>query len=830
MATPTHDTNATSTLFAHQHILQQLGIPDGPLSPVFDRTARLVSRLLHAPVALVTLLATDRQHFVGQAGLGEPWASQRETPFSHSFCQYVVADRAPLVVVDARSSPRLRDNLAIADLGVIAYAGVPLTTPEGEVLGALCAIDQTPRVWTDDDIDTLRDLAAFVMIEIERHRMVLAREAAEAQLRLRNRALEATTTGILITDPHQPDNPIIYCNPAFTQLTGYAEHEALGRNCRFLQGPETDPAARYTMHAAVAAGESCRVTLRNYRKDGTPFWNDMKFAPVRDGTGRLTHFVGVQHDITALVTSEAALARSELRFQAFMNHGPAAAWITDANGVMRYHNAPYLHMFRLSTDVLVGKNIFELYDAPIAQQFLDNIRMVAASGEVLEVIEPAPRQDGTLGEFLVYKFPLRLPGEPPLVGGVALDVTERRRAEAEQREFERHLLETQKLESLGVLAGGIAHDFNNLLVAMLGNAELALIDLDDDHPARASVMQIGVASRRAAELTTQMLAYSGRGRFTVAPLDLNELIHELTVLLHVSIPKQIELRVDPAPHLPLVEADASQIRQVVMNLVINAADAMEGRTGAVTITTRHQTFGASGSPGVPKIPAGSYVRLEVADSGAGMDAETQVRMFDPFFTTKFTGRGLGLAAVHGIVQAHGGLIRVQSAIGVGTTVTVLLPALPGATAESEQNHVAHGAAGESETTSAATILVIDDEAGVRSVTARMLERQGYIVLGATDGLDGLAMLEAHNGAIGCVLLDMTMPHLSGEETFHAIQERQPALPVVVMSGYSEDDVRARFGAAAPVGCLRKPFTPEELWRAVQDALSQRRSLHEVPLW
>jgi signal transduction histidine kinase/CheY-like chemotaxis protein len=389
---------------------------------------------------------------------------------------------------------------------------------------------------------------------------------------------------------------------------------------------------------------------------------------------------------------------------------------------------------------------------------------------------------------------------------------DREAAEEARRAIEAKVLEVQKLESLGVLAGGIAHDFNNLLVAIMGNAGLALLDLPDDSPARSSIADVEVAGRRAGELARQMLAYSGRSRGKFEPVDLGELVNELLALLQVPIGKGVDLRI----HLPssplVVDGDAAQLRQVVMNLVINAADAVE-RAGTVTIRTQllHATgeYLADVHPEAGLDP-GPFASLEVADTGIGMEPTTRDRIFDPFFTTKDTGRGLGLAAVRGIVNAHGGAIRVYSELGRGTTFRILLPisaSIPIPVPEADADWHGDGRA-----------LVVDDDPGVRRVARRMLGSFGLSVRAVESGQEALDALAEQSDAFDVVLLDLTMPAMDGPETFERIRQLRPSLPVVMMSGYHEDELRPDLDARIS-GFIQKPFTPGELARRVRAALA-----------
>ena len=392
------------------------------------------------------------------------------------------------------------------------------------------------------------------------------------------------------------------------------------------------------------------------------------------------------------------------------------------------------------------------------------------------------------------------------------------RARLEEARWEARLQHAQKLESLGVLAGGIAHDFNNLLVGMLGNSSLALEDVPEGHRARTAVEQIQLASRRAAELTRQMLAYSGKGRFVVEPLDLSTVVREMMDLLMVSITKKASLVTDLPDGLPAVQADVTQLRQVVMNLITNASDALEGGHGTIRLITgtlQAEPRYLEGMDVGGDLPPGGYVFLEVSDTGAGMTEETQVRMFDPFFTTKATGRGLGMAATLGILRGHSGAIKVYSEEGQGTAIKLLLPAVEGMepTAPRGSGPVIHGALH-------GTVLVVDDQTLVRSMARRTLERAGLTILEAADGHETLEIYERSGTSIDLVLMDLTMPVLSGEETFAALRRLDPSISVLLMSGYNAQDTTAKFVGKGLAGFLQKPFTAKELVDAVATLLAK----------
>ena len=404
----------------------------------------------------------------------------------------------------------------------------------------------------------------------------------------------------------------------------------------------------------------------------------------------------------------------------------------------------------------------------------------------------------------------------------ARDIGDRLEMEAERRAYEERLNNSQRLESLGLLAGGIAHDFNNLLTSMLGNIDLLRLDLDPTHPGQESVEQLELASRQATDLCKQMLAYSGRGRFVVQRVDLSTVIADVTDLLRLSVAPQVELELQLAATPCMVHADTTQLRQVVMNLVTNASEAVGGEPGRVTVTTQvlelsHGELKRSSLPMTTTLQPGVYSRVEVSDTGVGMDELTQARIFEPFFSTKFTGRGLGLAAVQGIVQAHGGAIHVESAPGEGTTVTIDLPFAPRdlqsppRLIEPPPPRDASSDASERR----GVILVVDDERAVRRTAKRLLTRAGFEVLLAEDGQEGLDMALAHGDTIGLILLDMTMPELNGSEVLRQLRGQGVSTPILLSSGYSADEVIAVHGVE-PDGFLPKPYTSKELLAVIDE--------------
>jgi len=463
---------------------------------------------------------------------------------------------------------------------------------------------------------------------------------------------------------------------------------------------------------------------------------------------------------------------------------------------------------------LVGKSDYDISPKEIADLYVANDRIVVDSARSqINTEELSTFGNASARWILTTKVPL-IDQEGAVSGlvGISRDITER-------RELETNMQQTQKLESLGVLAGGIAHDFNNILTVILGNAEAAALSVPPGSSARRPLEEIRKASQRAADLCRQMLAYSGKGRFEVRPLDVSDVIDEMLEMLNIGISKKATLHLALARDLPSVEADVAQIRQVVMNLIMNASEAIGDAGGDITVVTAaadcDQSCLETGWAGETRAP-GRYVTLEVTDTGSGMDEMTRARMFEPFFTTKFTGRGLGLSAVMGIVRGHKGAIRVSSEPGQGTKFKLLFPASSAAPQKlnlprrESTNMAGHG-----------MILVVDDDEGILVIARSILERLGFTVLTAADGSEALEVYKAHTAEIACVMLDLTMPKMDGEKTFRLMRLANPEVKVLLCSGYSEQQAVRQFVGGGLSGFMQKPYLQETLAQKLGEILGMQ---------
>jgi len=518
-------------------------------------------------------------------------------------------------------------------------------------------------------------------------RDISEQKRAEETFRLLDRAIQAVTQGILITNPNLPDNPIVYASPSFHHRTGYSAEEAIGKNCRFLQGRETDSATVTRIREAIRDGRPCREEVLNYRKDGTSFWNELSLAPVVDSTGVTTHFVGVQTDVT------------------------------------------------------------------------------------------------------------------------------------QRRQLEDQFRQAQKMEAIGQLAGGVAHDFNNLLTVISGYSELVLEMLSPNDPKRDAIKAISEAGQRAAGLTRQLLSFSRQAVLETKILDLNDVVKETEKLLRRMIGEDIVLTAVLDPNISRIKVDPGQIGQVLMNLAVNARDAMP-QGGKLTIETADVQLDETYAARHAEVRPGRYVRLAVSDNGPGMTQEVKAHIFEPFFTTKGIGKGtgLGLATVYGIVKQSGGSIDIYSELGQGTTFKIYLPAI-----EEHPNPSTHAQRGAKVTGGSETVLLVEDEDAVRAIALLALHTYGYTVLQAENGKKALALIEKHRGRVDLLVTDVVMPGLSGRELAENLSDRFPGLKVLYVSGYTDDAVIRHGILQVEVAFLQKPYTPRALARKVREVLDKPRS-------
>ena len=519
--------------------------------------------------------------------------------------------------------------------------------------------------------------------------------------------------------------------------------------------------------------------------------------------------------------AESELRKSEMRLRHLVEHMPVLMEAQDSAGnIVAWNRECERVTGYLPEEIISNKKVFELL-YPDCEYRDSMIGERHSRGNNYRNLEwDITCKDGSVRTIAWSNISeeISIPGWASWSVGV--DITELKKAEDERLKLEAQVQQAQKLESLGVLAGGIAHDFNNLLMGILGNADLALDELPPGSSIRHNLHEIEIASKRAADLCRQMLAYSGRGRFIVELININEVVQEMAHLLQVSISKRATLKYNFAENVPAIEADVTQIRQIVMNLITNASEAIGDEDGVISISTGtmecKQVF--LNDPYLDDfLTEGEYLFIEVEDTGCGMDEEIIKKIYEPFFTTKFTGRGLGMAAVLGIVRGHKGTIRLTSKKDEGTTFTVLFPALDRPAVSMGTDKVQDG-----RWRGKGTILLVDDEDTIRVVGKKMLMKAGFTVLTASDGYEAIEQFSKNLDEIVCVVLDMTMPHMDGEEAFVELRKIDKNIRVILSSGYNEQEIVERFEGSKISGFIQKPYRSAELIEKLQRVLEIQR--------
>ncbi|MGB0953490.1 MAG: hybrid sensor histidine kinase/response regulator [Planctomycetota bacterium] len=533
---------------------------------------------------------------------------------------------------------------------------------------------------------------------------------------------------------------------------------------------------------------------------------------LQESEGKLS---AMQEELQALRQENRHLRENDRKSRAWLEHSPVCTKVLDLDFNLKYMSHAGVGALKLEDAESYYCKPYPIHWFPehFRSTMLRSLEHVRETGEVAYQEAPLIALDGQEMWFRSTIVPVfDEGGEIEYLLVVSVDITDRLRAEEHRVELERQIQHAQKLESLGVLSGGIAHDFNNLLMSVLGNTDLALDHIPEGHVAHRNLLEVEKAARRGAELAGQMLAYSGRGKFVIEPIHLGSFLAEMAHLLDVTLSKKAVLKIDFPADLPTFDGDPTQVRQVIMNLITNASEALGEQGGNIQLTAGVQdcnrafldTFQEPFQQGADApLEEGRYVYFKVTDDGCGMDQETCNKVFEPFFTTKFTGRGLGMSAVLGIVRGHHGMMKVQSAPKQGSSFQVFFP-ISAATAEANlappsgtpQNHDWRGSG---------TILIADDEAAVCAVGQEMLKHFGFKVLQAADGREAIDVYLQNSETIDCILLDLTMPEFDGEQVFRELRRIHPDVKVILTSGYNIQDVSKRFFGEGLSGFLQKPF-------------------------
>ncbi len=740
-------------------------------------------------------------------GVGSLVGRYAFTQFGPEFVRLMRAGQ-PWVLRDAATDDRTAAvRTMYHELDVRASICVPLLKA-GRLVAALAVHQAGPREWRQDEVELVRVVANRGWESIERARVARELQESEHHLRIAMDTARLGSWQLRLDTRELQSSPNCHANFGLA-----ADQEFTYQDLLRMIHPEDLGPMQAAVERAVREGVDYGAEYRITRADGRAGWivASGRVLHLPDGTPH--RMVGVTLDVTERKLAEQALRESEERFRQLANSMPQIVWTSRPDGYLDYYNERWYEFTGFDRSLGGDQSWAPLLHPDDRQLCYDLWYSSVGSGKPYQIeYRFWDRREKRWRWFMGRALPVRdEAGQIVKWFGTCTDIDEQKRAQ-------QAVLQTQKLESIGLLAGGVAHDFNNLLVGIMGGASFALGTIPPAHPAYAMLQGVVDASERAAHLTRQMLAYAGKGRFVIEPVDLSDMVSRTSQLVSASIPKSVELKLQVEAHLPTVQTDPGQMQQVVMNLIINAAESIgENRHGLVVVRTRAEHIEAGSlrqDAAGNAIAPGLYTVLEVQDTGAGIDTATLTKIFDPFFTTKFTGRGLGLAAVLGIVRSHQGAIEVDTVVGRGSTFRVLLPAeRAGAGFESPRRAVESFGGGNE------TVLVIDDEALVRNLSKAALEKAGYHVIVAAAGVPGLEGMRDHP-EIALVLLDMSMPEMSGRQVLEGLQTINPETPVVICSGYSEDEVYRQFSGLDMAGVLQKPFTASALVAQVRTVLDQ----------
>jgi PAS domain S-box-containing protein len=683
-----------------------------------------------------------------------------------------------------------RDEIELKDGLILDRYSAPLVGRDGKYYG---------RIWTFRDITQSK--------------------RTEESLRLLGSAVEQSREAITITDADLdlPGPKIVFVNAAFTKMTGYTAAQAVGHTPRILQGPRTDRSVLDRLRANLEKGEVFEGEAINYRQDGSEFTLEWQVAPIRNAHGVITHFGAIQHDIT----ERNQMTANRDRLAAILEMTTDLVSIADPAGHLTYLN-------RAGRDLLGTDRDEDITPTTIAS-FLPN----PATHPIVTIGIPAAVRDGTwTGEAVLRsrsgrEFSVSLvllahwsaDGTLESLSTIMRDMTDRKR-------LEERLIQSQKMETMGKLTGGIAHEFNSILTAIIGQSELLLADLPPGGPQAKSATEISKAAGRAATLTRQLLAYGRRQILQPEVLDLNRVISGMHDMFHHLMGGVVTTEFLPAAGLHAVRADAGQIEQVIMNLAINARDAMPNG-GKFILETANITFDQESVGRYSELKPGDYVMLAVTDTGIGMNAAVKARLFEPFFSTKGVGKGtgLGLSTCYGIVKQSGGHISAYSEEGRGTTFKIYLPKI-----EAEVKQPAARLNSPNLPRGTETVMVVEDDPALREMVTTLLERLGYTVFAAGNGVEALNLRQQHGiGYIDLLFTDVVMPHMSGKELAARVQALFPYTRILFTSAYTEQAIVHQGVLNKGVALLQKPFTPAALAHKLREILDRPEALApEVP--
>jgi two-component system cell cycle sensor histidine kinase/response regulator CckA len=776
--------------------LEEYGILDTPREDEFDGIARLAAQICGTPISAITFIAKEKQWFKAEVGLG-----CRETPLEASFCKHAIRQKAPFVVNDTTKDARFSAHpLVIGKPYARFYAGIPLETPEGIAIGALCVLDRKPRILTENETLSLTALARLAMIQLELRRSQIDRNASEQRLRVSElsyrRLFEAAKDGIFILDADS--GRITDVNPFLCEFLGFSRDEVLGKTISEIS-PFKDIEANQAMLARLQ--DTGYVRYEN--------------LPLKSNDGRSmavecvcnVYWAGDKKVIQCNVRDITERKRTEARFRRLVDSNAQGVIFWNTKGEITGANDAFLLMVGFSrAELEAGQMNWATMTPPEhAERDIVALQKLKDGGSAVPYEKMFIRKDGSRVWVLVGAALFEDSAEEGVC--YVVDLTE-------PKKLELQFLRAQRMESVGTLAGGIAHDLNNILAPILMAVHL-LKDLAEDPQVTEILETLEASATRGAEIVRQVLSFARGMDGEKIDVQARHLIKDVEGIIRNTFPKNIRLVTTLPADLWTVLGDPTQIHQILLNLCVNARDAMPNG-GTLSIQTENCVLDEQYAAMNLQAKAGRYVQISVTDTGTGMAPNIVERIFEPFFTTKemSKGTGLGLSTVMAIVKSHHGIINVYSEPGKGTSFKLYLPATttPG-TAHPEEIEDLILPRGKGE-----TILVVDDETSIRNITRQTLENFGYCVLTATDGADGVAIYAQHAAEIDIVLTDMMMPILAGHPMIRALRRINPLVKVITTSGLDASDGETVGAGDGGKYFLLKPYTAATLLNSVRATL------------
>ena len=783
--------------------LRDCHVLDTPPEERFDQTARLAAYLCGTPIGLIGFIDATRQWFKSRVGWDYP-----EIPRQDSICAQTILQREVMVIPDAAMDERFFNCPIVTRAGIRFYAGVPLLTKEGYTLGTLCVMDRLPRELPAAHRDALLTLAHLVEDQLERRRS--APEASTVPAIRRFEVLvEQNVAGFFQSTA---DGRMLDCNTTLVRILGYDSREEVLQHhaSDFYFAP--DESARL-LEALSKHHRLLNFECRLRKKDGSPVWVVENLFLSSDHQGEATVIEGTMVDISEHKRTDEALRDSQERLLGIISSAMDAIITVDDNQRIIVFNQAAEQIFRCPATDAIGQALDKFIPQKFREAHKAHIRNFGQTG----VSSRSMYSPGTLmgvradGE----EFPVEATisqvktGSERLYSVILRDISMRKRTEDELRQ-------AQKMEAVGHLAGGIAHEFNNYLGIIMGYSDLLEQEEVQSESLRLGLAEIRGATQKASSLTRQLLAFSRKQLIEPSVLDLNASVWEAHKLLRRLIPANIDVIPVLHPDLGKVKADPAQIQQILINLVVNARDAMP-HGGKITIETAEVVLDEEFASRQFDVLAGDYIMLSISDTGEGIDAETLSHIFEPFFTTKKAdkGTGLGLSTTYGIVKQSGGHITVASVRGKGTTFRIYFPKL---VETYDDGSIAPRS--EPMPTGIATVLLVEDESGLRRLMRTTLERHGYRVLEAKDGAEGLSVCRQSLEHIALVVTDLSMPRMTGLQLREKVVALRSSMKFLLISGYAEDVLGSAERIPNGGDFLEKPFRPDELARKVREILSR----------